>query len=218
MQLGTHNIAGADQYGTFYTRNISWRGLRRVMPTARCRFHRGRLPRWERPSTLFGFNSISGDQHRSQHRERCHTPRAEAERSRCGRPAWHGTPRAVERRQPSEAGRAPDRNSLPRDAVAEPGRPPRVVHPARYAGRHARNRQHTISDVSQLHAHADDHRTPVRHHAGHLVHDGRRAESARPLLHSEHRGARRRDDQSHDLAQHERRRAAGEIAWPCSGR
>jgi len=27
LQLGTHNIAGADQFGTFYTRNISWRGL-----------------------------------------------------------------------------------------------------------------------------------------------------------------------------------------------
>jgi hypothetical protein len=27
LQLGTHNIAGADQFGTYYTRNISWRGL-----------------------------------------------------------------------------------------------------------------------------------------------------------------------------------------------
>ncbi len=26
IQLGTHNIAGADQFGTYYTRNISWRG------------------------------------------------------------------------------------------------------------------------------------------------------------------------------------------------
>lgn len=27
IQLGTHNIGGADQFGTYYTRNISWRGL-----------------------------------------------------------------------------------------------------------------------------------------------------------------------------------------------
>jgi hypothetical protein len=26
IQLGTHNVAGADQFGTYYTRNISWRG------------------------------------------------------------------------------------------------------------------------------------------------------------------------------------------------
>ena len=41
IQLGTHNIAGADQFGTFYTRNISWRGLSMTMPDGSMSYPQG---------------------------------------------------------------------------------------------------------------------------------------------------------------------------------
>lgn len=41
LQLGTHNIAGADQFGTYYTRNISWRGLSMQNPDGTMSYPQG---------------------------------------------------------------------------------------------------------------------------------------------------------------------------------
>ncbi|MGA7120897.1 MAG: DUF1552 domain-containing protein [Polyangiaceae bacterium] len=59
MQLGTHNIAGADQYGTFYTRNISWRGLSTNNADGTMSFPQGpATPLGKTIDPLLAFNSM----------------------------------------------------------------------------------------------------------------------------------------------------------------
>jgi hypothetical protein len=59
MQLGTHNIAGADQFGTYYTRNISWRGLSTQNADGTMSFPQGAAtPLGKTIDPLLAFNSM----------------------------------------------------------------------------------------------------------------------------------------------------------------
>ena len=59
MQLGTHNIAGADQFGTYYTRNISWRGLSVKNADGTMSFPQGAAtPLGKTINPLLAFNSM----------------------------------------------------------------------------------------------------------------------------------------------------------------
>lgn len=59
MQLGTHNIAGADQFGTYYTRNISWRGLSTKNADGTMSFPQGAAtPLGKTIDPLLAFNSM----------------------------------------------------------------------------------------------------------------------------------------------------------------